>query len=89
MKKLKRVLKALARWKKIERFNRNYKKYSIQIPRLMKAETIMELDFVAGYLIGQVEAAYEYGEISEKQNDELTQIVNYIHDGERKRKENE
>lgn len=55
----------------------------------MKAETTMELDFAAGYLIGQFEAAYEYGELSEKQHDELTQIVNYIHEGrEKKRKMN-
>ena len=56
---------------------------------LMKSETIMELDFAAGYLIGQFEAAYEYGELSEKQHDELTQIVNYIHEGQREKKENE
>lgn len=43
----------------------------------------------AGYLIGQFEAAYEYGELSEKQHDELTQIVNYIHEGQRQKKENE
>lgn len=55
----------------------------------MKQETIMELDFASGYLIGQFEAAYEYGELSEKQYDELTQIVNYIHEGERQKKENE
>lgn len=55
----------------------------------MKAETTMELDFTAGYLIGQFEAAYEYGELSEKQHDELTQIVNYIHEGQREKKENE
>lgn len=65
---------------------RNYNKYSLQIPRLMKAETIMELDFTAGYLIGQFEAAYEYGELSEKQYDELTQIVNYIHEGQRQKR---
>lgn len=52
----------------------------------MKSETTMELDFAAGYLIGQFEAAYEYGELSEKQYDELTQIVNYIHEGERQKK---
>ena len=55
----------------------------------MKSETTMELDFAAGYLIGQFEATYEYGELSEKQYDELTQIVNYIHEGERQKKENE
>ncbi|WP_368282002.1 hypothetical protein [Coprococcus comes] len=52
----------------------------------MKAETTMELDFAAGYLIGQFEAAYEYGELSEKQHDELTQIVNYIHEGQREKR---
>lgn len=55
----------------------------------MKMETFMELDFAAGYLIGQFEAAYECGELSEKQHDELTQIVKYIHEGERQKKENE
>ena len=89
MKKLKRILKATSRRKRQERLKRNYKKYSLQIPRLMKSETTMELDFAAGYLIGQFEAAYEYGELSEKQYDELTQIVNYIHEGERQKKENE
>lgn len=89
MKKLKRILKAISRRKRQERLKRNYKKYSLQIPRLMKSETTMELDFAAGYLIGQFEAAYEYGELSEKQYDELTQIVNYIHEGERQKKENE
>lgn len=89
MKKLKRILKAISRRKRQERLKRNYKKYSLQIPRLMKSETIMELDFAAGYLIGQFEAAYEYGELSEKQHDELTQIVNYIHEGQREKKENE
>lgn len=89
MKKLKRILKAISRRKRQERLKRNYKNYSLQIPRLMKAETTMELDFAAGYLIGQFEAAYEYGELSEKQHDELTQIVNYIHEGQREKKENE
>ena len=89
MKKLKRILKAISRRKRQERLKRNYKKYSLQIPRLMKSETTMELDFAAGYLIGQFEAAYEYGELSEKQYDELTQIVNYIHEGERQKMENE
>ena len=78
MKKLKRILKAISRRKRQERLKRNYKNYSLQIPRLMKAETTMELDFAAGYLIGQFEAAYE-----------LTQIVNYIHEGQREKKENE
>ena len=55
----------------------------------MKMETFMELDFMSGYLIGQFEAAYEYGELSEKQHDELTQIVKYIHEGQREKKENE
>lgn len=89
MKKLKRILKAISRRKRQERLKRNYKKYSLQIPRLMKQETTMELDFTAGYLIGQFEAAYEYGEMSEKQHDELTQIVSYIHEGQREKKENE
>ena len=57
----------ISRRKRQERLKRNYKKYSLQIPRLMKQETTMELDFTAGYLIGQFEAAYEYGELSEKQ----------------------
>lgn len=89
MKKIKRILKAISHRKRIERFKRNYRRYSLQIPSLMKVDTIMELDFAAGLLIGQFEAAYEYGEISEKQHEELTQIVMYIHDGERTRKENE
>lgn len=89
MKKMKRILKAISRRKKQERLKRNYKKYSLQIPRLMKMETLMELDFISGYLIGQFKAAYEYGELSEKQHDELTQIVKYIHEGERQKKENE
>lgn len=89
MKKIKRILRAISYRKKTERFNRNYKKYSIQIPKLMKASTLMELDFASGYITGQIEAAFEYGEISEKQHDELIQIVRYIHDGERERKENE
>lgn len=89
MKKLKRILEAISRQKRQERLKRNYKKYSIQIPRLMKMETLMELDCAAGYLIGQFKAAYEYGELSEKQHDELTQSVKYIHEGERQKKENE
>ena len=55
----------------------------------MKAETTMELDFAAGYLTGQFEAAYEYGELSEKQHDELTQFFDYIHAGQREKNENE
>ena len=47
MKKLKRILKAISRRKRQERLKRNYKKYSLQIPRLMKSETTMELDFAA------------------------------------------
>ena len=70
----------ISRRKRQERLKRNYKKYSLQIPRLMKQETTMELDFTAGYLIGQFE---------EKQHDELTQIVSYIHEGQREKKENE
>lgn len=88
MKRLKKIMKAITRWRRMERYERNYKKYSVQIPRLMKTKTTMELDFTAGFLTGQIDAAYEYSEISEKQHDELIQIIKYLHEGERERKEN-
>ena len=72
MKKLKRILKAISRRKKQERLKRNYKNYSLQIPRLMKAETTMELDFAAGYLIGQ-------GKSMQEAMDEVGMIVEGVY----------
>lgn len=89
MKKIKMLFTAISHKKRVERFKRNYKKYSTLITCMMKTESLMELDYAAGYLTGRFEAACEYGEISGKQRNELLQIIDYVHNGERERKESE
>lgn len=56
---------------------------------MMKSSTLCELDFSAGYFTGAITTAAEVGEIEADQRLELVQILQYIYEGERKKRESE
>lgn len=89
MEAIRRYIRIFRRRHQKARMKRRYNKYLAGISEMMKTSTLCELDFSAGYFTGAITTAAEVGEIEADQKLELVQILQYIYEGERKKRESE